>query len=366
MEKGASTPKTKKTKPKAQLAVVRKGCIQGQERTSAKDRKKPGRVPDPNSETTKLKALRTAKATNKLLNTLELTSCIWNESRQGGQRKENLEFTCCDGRDCYRNYRKAAGGGNELGVTISALRKYYHSLDYDNRRQWWADREHYEGYNKEGPIRRHSKLSTFFCEPYSELVHKLASTKGDELLKPVNPHTCVHVCSKFMQFICGGNHNTKDQNAVRRHAFSSPEGATPEDLDANLGSVRSHYERKTGNRSGQTAVDVRAWLHEEGQLAIVDPADNFSVLPYRTCQSTHAHYVAEREEELGVSWIKSTEERLARAWELCSKMMLSVKLRGESRREWLKRRRRAREKNRKKTEDQKTCTTNRRPVEIQR
>ena len=219
-----ATPAKKRTKPKARIAVVRKGCIQGQERTSAKDRKKPGRQCNPDSTTAKLKTLRAETATFKLLSKLELTSCIWDQSRQGGKRKDNLEFTCCPGRDCYRNYRAAAGGKNELALTISALRKYYHSLDYDARRQWWADRENFDGYNTENQIRRHTKLSTFFCEPHSELVRKLAETKGDEVLKPVNPHTCVHVCSKFMQFMCGGNHNTKDQHAIRKNAFSSPAG----------------------------------------------------------------------------------------------------------------------------------------------
>ena len=313
MEQGSAAPKKKKAK--ARLAVVRKGCVKGRERTSEKDKRKPGRSCNPDSKTAKLKAVRAETATYKLLDKLQLPSCIWSESRQGGKRKDNLEFTCCANKDCYRKYRQAAGGKHELASTISTLRKYYHSLDYDNRRQWWADREIFDGYNTNNPIRRHSRLSTFFCEPHSELKRKLAETQGNEILKPVNQHTCVHVCSKFMQFICGGNHNTKDQNAIRKHAFSSPTGASPEDLDANLGSVRSPYERKTGSFAGQTAVNIRSWLHEEGQLAIVDPADDFSVLPYRTCQSTHAHYVAEREEQAGVEWVRNTEQRLARAWE---------------------------------------------------
>ena len=314
MDQALSTPKAS-TKKKARLAVVRKGCIQGQDRTSKKDRKKPGRKPDPDSKSAKLRKQRAANKTAKLVAKLAHSACIWDRSKQGGKRKQNLEHTCCESLDCYRTYRTEAGGRDELANTISSLRKYYHSLDYDSRRQWWAGRENYEGYNKEGKLERHARLSTFFCEPYNELVNKLAETKGDEQLKPVNEHTCVHVCGKFMEFICGGNHNTKDQHAIRKHAFSSPDGATPEDLDSNLSNVRSQYERKTGNFSGQITTDVRSWLSEEGAMAIVDPADDFAVLPYRTCQSTHAHYVSDREAQKGVPWVQSTEERLVRAWD---------------------------------------------------
>lgn len=44
------------------------------------------------------------------------------------------------------------------------------------------------------------------------------------------------------------------------------------------------------------------WLEEQGGLALTNPGDDFSVLPYRSCLDTHAHFIMEREICLGKPW----------------------------------------------------------------
>ena len=98
----------KNPRKRARLAVVRKGCIQARKRSE--NSKRPGPVADPNSLSNQNKVVRTAKKNVKLNHKLSLAHCKWPTSNQGGKRVSNLKYTCCARLDCYREYRKAAGG----------------------------------------------------------------------------------------------------------------------------------------------------------------------------------------------------------------------------------------------------------------
>ena len=256
MENDVVEPKN--PRKRARLAVVRKGCIQARKR--CENSKRPGPVADHNSLRNQDKVLRTSKKNVKLNYKLSLANCTWKTSNQGGKRVSNLKYTCCARLDCYREYSTAAGGKGELGVMISSMRKYYHSLSYEGQREWWANRDDYAGYERgetPTPMRKHVKLSTFLCEPFAELTSKLASTNTCDKLQPLNAHTAVTVCSKFLQFLSGGHHDTKDQHWIRKAAFNSPEGATPEDLDCSLPHSRAQYGRTQGRNCGEVLTDVR-------------------------------------------------------------------------------------------------------------
>ena len=198
---GSTAPK--KSNKRARLAVVRTGCIQARRRSD--NSTKPGPVTSPGSSSQQKKIVSQSKKKVKLVAKLTLAACTWRTSNQGGKRVRNIDYTCCGRLDCYREYRKAAGGTSEqLAATISSMRKYYHSLPSDGKREWWADHVEYAGYARgQTPVafRKHVRLSTFLCEPYAELTAKLADTSIRDKLQPMNPHTALTVCSKFIQFL---------------------------------------------------------------------------------------------------------------------------------------------------------------------
>jgi hypothetical protein len=127
---GSTAPK--KSNKRARLAVVRKGCIQAIRRSEKST--KPGPVTSPDSSSQQQKIVSQSKKKVKLMDKLTLAACTWRTSNQGGKGVRNIDYTCCGRMDCYREYRKAAGGTSEqLAATISSMRKYYHSLSSAHR-----------------------------------------------------------------------------------------------------------------------------------------------------------------------------------------------------------------------------------------
>jgi hypothetical protein len=299
--------KTQKGQEKAEkrkkLAVLRKGCIAPRENRS---QGVPGPVPRPDCQTNTLKRKRRTNKKLKLQEKLRISECKWRTSTHGGKRAKNSDIICCERKDCYRKFRTAAGNSDELAGVVLQYRKYYHSLDKDQKRMWWDEHTIYDGYaryERDGVLRRGVPYHSTRCENFQTMRNRLASCRPDEAMRPIGEDAWVGVCTNFLVFLTAGHHDTKDQHYIRKHVFNQAphsKGAEPESLDVSLPSVRSG--KRSGINDNEKKIDVTIWLTDEGKLALTNPDDNYSVLPYRSCADTHAHYIFEREKQMGKPW----------------------------------------------------------------
>ena len=326
LPKTPKPPRPPKAKRK-RLASVRDGCIAKRPNRS---KGKPGPKADPNSQRSLLKVKRKAAKILNMEEKLSLSQCIWKKSNHGGARRCNSAVRCCAKQDCYRMYREAAGSGDDLAGVIMQYRKYYHSLSYDNQRNWWDEHSLYTGYaafeasapeEDNRTLRRNRRYHSSRCESFESMRSRLAATKSDEKLRPCDDSSMRPVCSKFLQFLVAGHHDTKDQQAIRKHVFSVDSKACPEDLDVGLASNRSPKSPPKNKDAFAKKVDVTNWLFDQGKLSLLNPDDGYSVLPYRSCADTHAHYIFDQEVTLDKPWAldaqaqaihaRSTSEQLA-------------------------------------------------------
>ena len=276
---------------------------------------KPGPRPNPNSKTNNMLAVRKTSVRLKAEDKLTLEQCTWATSNHGGKLKARSNFTCCTRRDCYRCFRSDAGGAAELAMLVCSYRRYYHSLDYEKQRLWWDEHTSYTGYDvveAGGLLKKGGHYHKTCVEDYKTMRRRLAATETSDVFRPV-PSSCYQpVCQSFLLFLVAGHHNTKDQHAIRKHAFNLTAEAKPEDLDVSIPSVRSVMNRgadPNGVRHDKTAI-ARLWLHRQGELSLMDPGEDFSILPYRSCSETHAHYVFSRESDLEKPWASSAFEAM--------------------------------------------------------
>jgi hypothetical protein len=306
-------------KKRKRLANVRKGCIA---KRPDRTKSKPGPKPNPKSKRSLLKVKRSAAKILCLEEKLSIKQCIWRTSNHGGQRRCNSEVRCCVKGDCYRQYREAAGGGPALAGIIMQYRKYYHSLTYDGQREWWNDHTLYTGYaafeasaqtEDDRTLRRGGRYHSSRCEIFASMRSSLATTKPDDKLRPCEDSKMRPVCSKFLQFVVAGHHDTKDQHSIRKHVFSVGSKVTPEDLDVGIPSKRSQKSPPKNKDAFAKKVDVTNWLFDQGQLSLLDPADGYAVLPYRSCADTHAHYIFDQEVSLNKPWAAEVQSRALRA-----------------------------------------------------
>ena len=246
---------------------------------------------------------------------LSLAECTWATSNHGGLRRTSGKNNCCTRIGCCGNFAAAAGSTAELAMLVSSYRKYYHSLDYNQQRLWWEEHSDYKGYElfaNDVPLKKGSRTHKTWVENYETMRTRLATANESEVLRPVPDSAFMPTCQKFLCFLVAGHHDTMDQHAIRKHAFAAPDGAMPEDLDASIPSARSQMNRGAdpdGVRHDKTAL-VRLWLMDQGTLSLMDPGADHSILPYRSCAETHAHYVFSRESELGKPWASTVFEAL--------------------------------------------------------
>ena len=253
---------------------------------------------------------------NKILSIerkLSLKECTWQFSAHGGQRKYNKSTTCCSGKDCYRKFRKAAPNDAEWAHLVSNYRKYYHSLNNDKKRQWYDEHAIFKGYKKvaEGQtLKKNHQLYDLRCENYETMHTRITHATPEDTLRPVPDESCWvegGVCSRFIEWLVAGHHDTKDQYAIRKAAFAGKKPAEPEDFDCSIPSQRSPNEKKDNDKQYKQGIAM-AWLEEQGSLALTNPGEDFCVLPYRSCLDTHAHFIMERELCMGKPWARGVLE----------------------------------------------------------
>jgi hypothetical protein len=289
------------------VATVRKGFTKTRKN---REYNRPGPKPNPHSNTNFILGERHIRVSLAIQDKLSREQCTWHTSKHGGLRKSYSRTTCCTGKMCLRDFRDQAGGSEELAGLVSVYRRYYHSLDFDKQRMWWSEHTDYTGYDviaDGGVLRRGNKYHTHWVENINMMRTRLAAVKNSDVLRPVPITAYQPVCQKFLLFLIAGNHNTKDQHELRKNAFTGLEAVAPEDLDCNIGNLRSPRSPTCdpeGIRQDKTA-SVRIWLEHQGSLSLMNPTDNYSVLPYRSCSETHAHYVYDQEEKLGKAWAAS-------------------------------------------------------------
>ena len=235
-----------------------------------------------------------------------LLQCTWQHSSHGGKRKHNKTTYCCKDKDCYRKFRKAATSDADWAHLVSDYRKYYHSLDADQKRQWYDEHSIYSGYKiveEGGILKKNIKLYDLRCENYETMRQRIlqAQINPNDTMRPVQADTWVAVCSRFIVWLVAGHHDTKDQHYIRKEAHQGRKQAVPEDFDCSIPSERSPNEKKDEDKQYKQGI-ARCWLEEQGGLALTNPGDDFSVLPYRSCLDTHAHFIMEREICLGKPW----------------------------------------------------------------
>ena len=300
------------TKKRKKLASLRKGFVKERKKTITYN---PGPNPNPNSKTRKLRAKQRLSMNQRLAEKMTLGECVWKTSKQGGLRKSQSVVSCCTRKDCYRDYAEQAGGKMDFAILVSSYRKYYHSLNYDQQRQWWDEHTTYTGYDvvaAGGTLKRNGAYHQTRCENVAIMKSRIATARPTDTMRPVPDSAFVPVCSKFLVFLTAGNHNTKDQHAIRRNAFNGPTPAEPEDLDVSLKSVRSA--RSPGDDKNDVRADktahVRLWLEHQGNMSLMDPSEDYSILPYRSCAETHAHYVYDEECDLGKPWAPDSFEAM--------------------------------------------------------
>jgi hypothetical protein len=271
---------------------------------------RPGPKPVANSITNTRADARQIRLTLAIQDKLQLDQCTWHTSKHGGKRKCNSNTTCCYNKMCLREFREQAGGSQEMAAIVSAYRRYYHSLDYDKQRMWWSEHTDFRGYDvvaDGGHLRRGHRYHTHWVENIELMRKRLATVNESDVLRPLPSTAFMPVCQNFLLFLIAGNHNTKDQQALRQNVFTGVEPVAPEDLDCNIANMRSPRSPTSdpeGHRQDKTA-GVRLWLEHQGSLSLMNPTDNYSVLPYRSCAETHAHYVYEQEASLDKPWAAS-------------------------------------------------------------
>jgi hypothetical protein len=213
--------------------------------------------------------------------------------------------TCCKKKDCYRVWRDQAQTDLEFSVFVRDYRRYYHGLSEDNKRLWWAEHTDYQGYDKHQAgmhLKRHGRNFKYRFEPYATMKTNLATVLQSSLkMPPVRPESMQGVCNAFCCFMVAGHHDVLYQNAIRRHAYSKEAGAQPEDFDPRLGAVRA-VRKDAGGGTDSKTHHARVWLQEQGKLALLDPSEDIAILPFRTCQATHEHYILDHEHKAGKPW----------------------------------------------------------------
>ena len=110
-----------------------------------KKRKYAGRKVNPTSQRQIIKAARRSNKAAKLESLLSIEECTWETSSRGMLRRDN-RFGCCASLGCNETYRPTAqDSGVEL---VEAMRRYYHRLNPEDRRQFITERSIFFGYEK--------------------------------------------------------------------------------------------------------------------------------------------------------------------------------------------------------------------------
>jgi hypothetical protein len=268
---------------------------------------KPGPKPNPLNKTNKAKAERALRMAQKKEAKFLFKDCKWLTSKFGGLRKGNSAVVCCQGRECVREYRRAAPSFQDFYATVRDYRKYYHSLDKSEQRKWWAQHQDFHGYEVPAKaLRRGGRLSEWLCEDYTTMQANLNTVKSSDKLPPVLPSKMRSVCTKFLVYLTAGNLETAYRSRVRRAAFTSPGGATAQAFDCNLPVARKRYTfTEDGGRAPEKFTTCALWLQREGDLALVMPDDAIKVLPWRTQIQTHEALILDFEGKAGPPYSSS-------------------------------------------------------------
>ena len=282
---------------------MRRGCILS---GPQKRDKNPGPKYNPGAVRNVRKKTQTDNKHLKLEEALSAPQCTWGTSSHGGLRARNSSVMCCKKKDCCRNFREAASSDAEFTIIVRDYRRYYHNLSQEAKQAWWADHTDYTGYEKhqEGTrLRRGGRNHTFRFESFATMQFNLNQLLSNPTmtLPPVRPESMQQVCGAFCVFMVAGHLDTLYQNSIRQHAFAKKDGADPTDLDARLGAVRS-IRKDTGGGVDGKATHARVWLKEQGALALLDPSEDIAILPFRTRQAAHEHYILDHEHRAGQPW----------------------------------------------------------------
>ena len=286
-----------------QPGSVRRGCILNLKRKAVEN---PGPKYNPGSLRNVRKKTQTDNKHLKLEQALSLPQCTWSTSCHGGLRARNSSVQCCKKKNCYRTFREETSADMELTIIVRDYRRYYHNLSQEAKQAWWAEHTDYNGYEKhqEGnELRRGGRSHTFRFESFATMKFNLnqLNTNPSMTLPPVRPASMHPVCGAFCVFMVAGHWDTLYQNTIRQHAFAKKDGADPTDLDARLGAVRS-IRKDTGGGADGKATHAKVWLKEQGALALLDPTEDMAILPFRTRQAAHEHYILDHEHKAGRAW----------------------------------------------------------------
>ena len=306
-KKGKAVDVPKPKTGKRRRGSVRKGFVMN--RPHSKTSAVPGRTTDPDAARNVRLAGQKTRETARLLEAQQIKQCIWSTSKRGGLRKNESRVQCCKSMDCYREYRIEAGRDeSELAGTILLYRRYYQSLDVGQRNDWWGQHSTFTGYEqkREGVVlKKHSRTRTYLCEPLDVMRSYLGWAESRDVFPCLDKLGAHPVCLRFLQFLVGGHCDTMYQIYVRQNAWGKEGGASPEDLDCTLPSIRKVRKSEEIPVMGP---EVRNWLKDQGDMSLLDPTDDIKILPHRSIRATHAYYVWEMEINDGAAHAQSFNE----------------------------------------------------------
>ena len=137
-----------------------------------------------------------------------ISECTWTTSSRGGLRKNSNKFFCCSERQCTLNLQPHHG---DLPEVISRLRTYYHYLNKQEKRDFWAARVFLkESVTSAAITKRKNKAKgmhkyQYFLETPELLRVRLAANTFLPRPNPTIAGETTQVCNAFFIFAVGGH-----------------------------------------------------------------------------------------------------------------------------------------------------------------
>ena len=251
-------------------------------------KRKHGPAPNPESARQVTLAEREAKRTRKREVDESTAGCTWETSARGGLRRWETRV-CCANWQCSTQYGP---------LVVARLRKYFSSLTMAGRREFLAHRSPVGGsVDRSRPI-QNQKVYQACLEMPGALEEKLTreATHGVLQLGAPSPEHMQPVCKRWLTFATGDCNDTTYKH--RRRVQLGPD-MKAEHLDL---SVPLPARKPMDKRDANGADLVVEWLLEQAEMACILPDHDQIVLPWRTKSSTHANFIKDMEERLGVEW----------------------------------------------------------------
>ena len=248
-----------------------------------KPKKRKLRRIDPDSKRQTLKRERIQRVCERDARKLSPEKCTWPAD----------ELPCCYDECCLTSTQ---------GL-VRMLKKYFMSLDFISRREFLAQRLHFDNHKD---VDTGTKLNTFFLEEPEILLERLTLLDGTErkLPKP-EPEDLRQVCQRYLYFVLGSCRNL----LYPYHAKNvNGDHSKPRERVLDCEPTRK---TRAEIRDPELRVHAEKWITELLAVSMKLPNSQHEVAPYMTRKIAHSIYVRDSELHNKCPWTKGTEDDLS-------------------------------------------------------